>query len=206
MMKSAGNRLKAASGMAMSALGRVFAPGEVARCEEHGVRLRMMRRDIYHWWWRREPLCPVCHRRTVTMKAYPFKMYLSARGLIWSAAILALGAATVYGVVPGIQTLVRWSAESDAATAATLGGMPQEWASLYRMLEEVAEGSRGEAFMEYATGSRELCTGERSPVRVSLPPLGPEGAGLFMGLFDSWDSDNVLPVMAELGVRSQDAP
>lgn len=133
------------------------------------------------------------------MKVYPFKMYFSACGLIWFAVILALGAATVYGMVPGIQTIVRWSAESDAAADATLNDMPQKWASLYRMLEEVDSGSRGEAFMEYVTGSRELSSDERSPVRLSLPPLSPEGAGLFMGLFDSWDSDNVLPVMAEIG-------
>lgn len=205
MMRGAGNRLKAATGMAMSALGRAFAPGEGARCEEHGVRLRTMRRDSYRW--RGGALCPVCHRRTVTMKAYPFKMYFSACGLIWSAAILALGAAAVYGVIPGIRTLARWSAESDAALAATLDGMPQEWASLYRMLEEVGVSGRGEAFVEYATGSRELGSGERAPVRLSFPPLGPEGAGLFMGLFDSWDSDNVLPVVAELGaVRPRCAP
>lgn len=204
-MKDTGNRLKAVTGMAMSALSRVFAPGDGEKCEKHGVRLRMMKRDSYRW--HKEFLCPACHRRTIIMRAYPFKIYFSACGLIWSAVILALGGATIYGVVPGVQTLVRWSAESDTELAATLDGMPQEWASLYRMLKEVDSGSRGEAFMEYVTGSRKLGSSERSPVRLSLPALAPEGAGLFMGLFDSWDSDNVLPVMAELGIaRPQDTP
>lgn len=140
------------------------------------------------------------------MRAYPFKLYFPACGLIWSSVILALGGATVYGVVPGIQTLVRWRAESDAAVGATLDAMPQEWESLYRMLEGVSSGRRGEAFVEYATGSRKLGS-DRAPVRLSLPPLGPEGAGLFMGLFNSRDSDNVLPIMAELGaVHHQDTP
>ena len=136
------------------------------------------------------------------MKAYPFKIYIPAGGMVWSAIILALGAVTVWGVVPGVGTLARWDAESAAAKQVTLDAMPREWSSLYHMLEEVTKGDRGEAFMEYATGDRNLV--ERSPVRLSLPPLPPEGAGLFMSLFDSWDGEYVLPVVADLGATLPD--
>ena len=193
------SRLKAATGVAMSGLWRLFAPGDSPRCQKHGVRLRRMaRRGRYY----KETLCPVCHRRTVSMKAYPFKIYIPAGGMVWSAIILALGAVTVWGVVPGVGTLARWDAESAAAKQVTLDAMPREWSSLYHMLEEVTKGDRGEAFMEYATGDRNLV--ERSPVRLSLPPLPPEGAGLFMSLFDSWDGEYVLPVVADLGATLPD--
>jgi len=181
----------------MSGLWRLFAPGDSPRCQEHGVRLRRMTRRGWY-----ETLCPVCHRRTMSMKAYPFRFYIPAGGMVWSAIILALGAVVVWGIVPGVQTLARWDAESTAAKQATLDAMPQEWSSLYRMLEEVSKGDRGEAFMEYATGDRKLV--ERSAVRLSLPPLPPEGAGLFMSLFDSWDGEYVLPVVADLGAMLPD--
>jgi len=136
------------------------------------------------------------------MKAYPFRFYIPAGGMVWSAIILALGAVVVWGIVPGVQTLARWDAESTAAKQATLDAMPQEWSSLYRMLEEVSKGDRGEAFMEYATGDRNIV--ERSAIRLSLPPLAPEGAGMFMSLFDSWDGEYVLPVVADLGAMLPD--
>jgi len=47
----------------------------------------------------------------MTMKAYPFKMYFSACGLIWTAAIVAV----VFGVVPQIRSAVDSHTASKAA-------------------------------------------------------------------------------------------
>lgn len=132
------------------------------------------------------------------MKAYPFIFYVSVTGLVWSAIILALGAATVWGVVPGCRAMSRRSAEEEVARGPVIDAMPSEWASLYRMLEQVEPSLRGEAFMEFATGSRTLKLEDRTPVIISMPVLGPDAAGVFMSLFDQYDADDVMPVCSLL--------
>ncbi len=207
-MKGAWNRLKAASGMAMSALFRVFAPGDEERCGEHGVRLRTM--TPQGGYRPRGGLCPVCERRTVKMRAYPFKMYFSARGLIWSAAILSV----VFGVIPQVRTAFRNRAESTAlaeeaeaeALAEALDSMAPEWVSMYRMLEKVHVHKRAEAFMDFVTGSREVDADDRSPIVVSMPKLSQDGGALFMGLFWIHERDEIMPIVAELSAKAQGAP
>jgi len=190
------DRFKVFTGWAMAVLWRIFAPANVPRCEEHGVRLRRM--QSWPGSYRTEVLCPVCNRRNVRMKAYPFSFYISKSGLVWASVILALGAATVWGVVPGVQTLCRWSAEGESASTAIVDTMPTEWASRYRSLEQISSNDRGEAFMEFATGSRSKSLEDRSPIIQSMPTLNPDASGLFMALFDSYDADHVLPVMMSL--------
>jgi len=141
------------------------------------------------------------------MKAYPFSFYISASGLVWTSVILAVGAAVIWGGVPGIQALSRRSAEKEIVRTAVIDAMPSEWASLYRALEQLQTGHRGEAFMEFATGSRELSTEDRSPIVKSMPPLSPDGAGLIMSLFDMHDDDHVMPVLMLLASpRQPDVP
>ena len=188
--------MKAATGMAMSALSRVFATDDEPMCKKHGIRLRRM--VPQGGWCRKDSLCPVCERRTVTMKMYPFKLYFSACGLIWITVILAV----VFGAIPQISTAVRNHNESKVMAAAevakTIDTMPQEWAFLYRMLSEVHTYSRTEAFMDTLTGSREFAADKRSPILVSLPLLDPDEVCLFMGLFHKWERDEMMPIMAKL--------
>ena len=196
------NRLKAATGMAMSALGRAFASDEGERCEKHGVRLRtMVPRGCYS----KRDVCPVCERRTITMKMYPFKMYFSACGLIWGAAIAA-----VVLIVPQVRMAISEHAKSKAVAvavrAAEVDAMPQEWASLYQMLRNVRIYDRTEAFMEFTTGSRELKIGKRSPILITMPTLNSDGINLFMRLFYQHERGDLMPVIAKLAIRSQNTP
>jgi len=80
----------------------------------------------------------------------------------------------------------------------TIAAMPQEWASLYRMLSKVYVHRRAEAFMDFLTGSREFEADKRSPVLVSMPRLGPDGVDLFMELFYLHERDELMPILAKL--------
>lgn len=196
------NRLKAATGMAMSAIGRMFAQGDGERCEKHGIRLRtMVPRGCYN----KRAVCPVCERRTITMKIYPFKMYISACGLIWGAAIAA-----VVLIGPQIRMAISEHAAAEAAAAvveaAEVDAMAQEWASLYRMLYNVPIYDRTEAFMEFTTGSREFKIGKRSQILITMPTLNSDGINLFMGLFYRHERVDLMSVIAKLAIGSQNTP
>jgi len=129
------------------------------------------------------------------MRIYPVNLYVSRRGLVASAAVLAIGAAVVFGVVPGVAAVWRDSLRTSAEMAASVDAMPVPWESLYRALAEVSCPDRGEVFMEFATGGRELKPGKRASARTDMPALSSEGAALFVKLFDSWDAEYVAPVL-----------
>ena len=188
-----GNLLKAVTG-AVEVVARRFA-GDGVRCERHGLRLRQVRRG---------QVCPACRWRTFSMRIYPVNLYVSRRGLVASAAVLAVGAVAVFGVVPGVRALWRYDLKTSAETAAAIDAMPAPWESLYRTLAAMSQHYRAEAFMEFATGSRALKPGKRAPVRTNMPTLSPEGAALFAELFGGWDAEYAVPVL--MAMSSGGAP
>lgn len=129
------------------------------------------------------------------MRIYPVNLYVSRRGLVASAVVSAIGAAVVFGVVPGVEALRRDCIRESAKMSSVVDAMPTPWGELYRMLAAVNQGDRGATFMEFATGSREMKPGKRSPVRRGMPALSPDGVALFTKLFDSWDATYVAPVL-----------
>ena len=128
------------------------------------------------------------------MRIYPVNLYVSFSGLVAFALVSAIGAAVVFGVVPGAKAVWRHNLQACAATAATIDAMPAPWGSLYRTLAEMS-CDRGVTFMEFATGSREMKPGKRAPARTDMPALPPDGAALFAKLFNSWDAEYVVPVL-----------
>jgi hypothetical protein len=178
-----GNLLKAITGAVEAAAMRLARGGD--RCERHGLRLRRVRR---------EQICPACRWRVFSMRIYPVNLYVSRSGLVAFAVVSAIGAAVVFGVVPGVAAVWRDNIKTSAETAAAVDAMPVPWGSLYLALAAMSS-DRGVTFMEFATGSREMKPGKRAPVRTDMPALSPDGAALFAKLFNGWDAEYVVPVL-----------
>jgi len=134
------------------------------------------------------------------MRIYPVNLYVSRSGLVASAAVLAVGAAVMFGAVPGVEAIWRHNLQASAEAAAVIDAMPAPWGSLYRTLAAVGQSDRGETFMEFATGSRELKPGKRASARTDMLALSPEGAALFAELFDRWDVEYVAPVLVTMSL------